>query len=184
MAALAVAIVAASGCAALGRRADRGDLPYFFKVDDRVYRGAHPTPEGLRRLSEMGVKTIVNLRGEDPRFQGHDRAVAELYGMRWVYLPMHAFWRPTDTQIREFLTLALDPSTSPIFLHCRQGEDRTGTLVAIYRVVGQGWEPAKAYQEARRMGLSWWNPLLRWVVLEEAPKRYAPMFPRPPERGE
>lgn len=181
---LAMAFLAGVGCAALGRRAARSPLPYFFKVDDRLYRGAHPTPEGFKQLSEMGVKTIINLRGEDPRHQGFDRALVESYGMQWIYLPMHAFWRPTDAQVTEFLTLVLDPKRAPVFLHCRQGEDRTGALVAVYRVVAEGWEPRRAYNEAREMGLSPWNPLLRRLVLRDAREKFAPLAaPRPRTGG-
>lgn len=174
--AVAVALSAVSGCAAVARHPADAPLPYFFNVDERLYRGAHPTPEGFKQLADMGVKTVINLRAENPRHQAQDRAAIESHGMQWVYLPMRAYWHPTEAQVRTFLATVLDPAHTPVFVHCRQGEDRTGSLVAVYRVVAQGWEPHRAYGEARAMGLGPWNPLLRHLVLHDAREKYTPMF--------
>lgn len=169
-------LVAASGCSVLLSKHPGEALPYFSKVDDRLYRGASPSAAGFHRLANMGIKTIVNLRAEEIVWQRQGRRVAMSYGIAWVHLPMYAFWQPSEKQVRAFLEIVLDPARSPVFLHCRQGEDRTGALVAVYRVVGQGWQPKDAYAEARRMGLSGWNPLLRHLVLHDARETYAPMF--------
>ncbi|MHC4789024.1 MAG: protein-tyrosine phosphatase family protein, partial [Planctomycetota bacterium] len=37
-------------------------LPNLHKVSDTLYRGAQPSAEGFRRLHEMGIETVVNLR--------------------------------------------------------------------------------------------------------------------------
>ena len=42
---------------------DRPGLPNLYKINDGLYRGAQPTPEGIGQLEKMGVKTIVDLRG-------------------------------------------------------------------------------------------------------------------------
>lgn len=170
-------LVLASGCSMFSSKHPGEALPYFSKVDDRLYRGAHPSAAGFRQLADMGVKTIINLRAEDPLWQQQGRRVAMSYGIDWVYLPMWVFWRPSDRQVRTFLEIVMDPGRSPVFLHCRQGEDRTGALVAVYRIVGQGWEPQRAYSEARSMGMGGWNPLLRRLILRDAREQYAPMFP-------
>jgi hypothetical protein len=39
------------------------ELPRFQQVSDRLYRGAQPGTSGLRRLRELGIDTIINLRG-------------------------------------------------------------------------------------------------------------------------
>ena len=90
--------------------------------------------------------------------------------MRWVALPMHMVFKPSEEQIQAFLETVTDPALQPVFVHCRQGEDRTGVMVAIYRVAEQGWEPAQAYREAIRLGMAGWNPFLRGMIFEE-PKR-------------
>lgn len=81
---------------------------------------------------------------------------------------MKATTRPTEVQIKTFLDLAADPDAQPVFVHCQQGEDRTGAMVAIYRIARQGWTPEHAYAEALALGLADWSPFMRHVILHEA----------------
>ncbi len=167
-----VVVVSLQGCAALQPRGAGEPLPHFYQVDQRLYRGAQPTAEGFRQLAQLGVKTIVSLRSEHNwRRQREQAALAESLGMQWVYLPMHAWWRPKPQQALTFLRIAQDQTQGPVFVHCRKGEDRTGAMVAIYRVVEQGWDSREAYAEAKALGLGG-NPLLRHVILHEAKAHY------------
>ena len=122
----------------------------------------------------MGVKTVINLRVEGRAHREADRRLAESLGMRWISMPMRAYWRPSDQQVRAFLEIVNDPAQQPVFIHCRKGEDRVGVLAAVYRVVDEGWPPQRAYDEARSLGLSGLNPLMRYVIFHEAPQAYAP----------
>ncbi len=160
-------ILAASGCAGWGHgRRAADDLPAFRQVDDGLYRGGQPTPDGIRRLAGMGVKTIVCLRHPSATIARERRLVGSL-GMRWVNLPMWFWWRPSEEQVRQFLAITSDPSSRPVFVHCQQGRNRAGILVAVYRVVQQHWTPEEAYAEARRYGLVWWNPMSRHLLFRE-----------------
>jgi protein tyrosine phosphatase (PTP) superfamily phosphohydrolase (DUF442 family) len=172
---LALALLAAlSGCAGFVPQS-RPDvsgqaLIHFFKVDEGLYRGGQPTDEGFRELKALGVKTVVSLRayGHTARREAAERKLVESLGMRWVSLPMRMYWRPTERQIEAFLDAALDPDRQPVFVHCQHGEDRTGSLVAIYRIVKQGWDPQRAYDEALTLGMAPWNPFMRRLILHEA----------------
>ena len=146
--------------------------PHFFKVDERLYRGGQPTLAGIRRLEKLGVKTVVSLRNQGDKSSRAERELAESLGMRWVSMPMRMYWRPSEEQTRAFLQLVSDPQRQPVFVHCQHGEDRTGVLVAVYRVVGQGWAPEDAYAEALELGMAGWNPFMRHVILHEAPSKY------------
>jgi len=44
-----------------------------------------------------------------------------------------------------------------VFVHCKLGCDRTGTVIAAYRISRQRWENAKALAEAKNMGLHWYE---------------------------
>ena len=145
-------------------------LPRFARVDERLYRGGQPTLEGYRRLADLGVKTVIDLRAEDESQRAADAQAAGSLGIRWLSLPMRAYGRPTEAQLSAFLSAVDDPANQPVYVHCRQGKDRTGTLVAVYRVAEQHWEPVRAYREARSLGLTRWNPFLRYVILHQASK--------------
>jgi Tyrosine phosphatase family len=58
----------------------------FHEVDPNVYRGAQPSLEGFRNLAALGVKTIVDLRGDD-RLPEEQKEVEEL-GLRYISAPM------------------------------------------------------------------------------------------------
>ena len=48
-----------------------------------------------------------------------------------------------------FLEIVTDPEKRPVFVHCMHGADRTGTMVAVYRIVVEGWDKEKAIDEMR-----------------------------------
>lgn len=138
----------------------------FQRVDDRLYRGAQPTEAGFRRLRELGVQTVVNLRMEGDAKRLDERRIVESLGMRYVNLPVedgNFFTRSRripDHVIREFFSLLDRHDTGAVFVHCARGADRTGALVAFYRIVRHGWESQRALSEARKIGLrSWYHGL-------------------------
>jgi uncharacterized protein (TIGR01244 family) len=167
-------LVALQGCATLQPRKSAQSLPHFLSVDECLYRGGQPTGAGFSRLAELGVKTVVSLRAEDVLGQRQEQQLVESLGMRWVHLPMRMYGRPSDEQVLTFLELVSDPSQQPVFVHCRKGEDRTGALVAIYRIARQGWEPERAYDEAVSLGMTSLNPFMRYVILYETQQQHIP----------
>ena len=72
---------------------------------------------------------------------------------------------PTEKQIEHALRILNDSSAAPIFIHCRRGADRTGVVLACYRIDHDNWGNQKALNEARSFGMSWYQfPLSRYVL--------------------
>jgi protein tyrosine phosphatase (PTP) superfamily phosphohydrolase (DUF442 family) len=116
----------------------------FFRVSKNVYRGSQPTePADYAALRELGIKTIVNLRN-DGMFE---KNVAEQYGFRFLMFPMSAWTYPKENLVNGALEALRDERNGPVFVHCLVGKDRTGLIVALYRVLDQGWTPTRAYYE-------------------------------------
>ena len=130
------------------------ELPNFHKVSDQLYRGAQPSEPGFKKLSELGIKTLVNLRGEDENNQIEKKA-AESAGLRYFTVPLPGLSAPSDEQVARVMAVINDPENQPVFIHCKRGADRTGTIGAIYRISREGWTADKAIAEARRYGMSW-----------------------------
>jgi tyrosine-protein phosphatase SIW14 len=130
------------------------ELPNFHQVNPQLYRGAQPRAGGLKTLKTIGVKTIVNLRGEDEQ-TGVEREEARALGLRYYSVPLPEFSRPKDEDVQQVLDLINAAENQPIFVHCRHGEDRTGTIIACYRITHDGWTAVEAKKEAEKLGMSW-----------------------------
>jgi uncharacterized protein (TIGR01244 family) len=136
-------------------------LPNLYRVDPGLFRGAQPEKEGFDELEALGVRTLINLRPG----RSEERASEEA-GLAYEEIPMRA-WRVRDDQVVRFLRLATDPARRPLFVHCRRGADRTGVLVAVYRIVVQGWEREEALREMVEGGYGFnrlWSNLERYVL--------------------
>ena len=130
------------------------ELPNFHQVNQQLYRGGQPKDGGLRRLKDLGVKTIVNLRGEDAHTQAESEEAHKL-GLRYYSISLPGFSRPKDEEVQRTLDIINAPENQPVFVHCRRGKDRTGTIVACYRISHDGWTAEQTKDEARRYGLGW-----------------------------
>ena len=128
---------------------NRPGLPNLFKVSDRLYRGAQPEDAGFAQLAAMGIRTVVNLR----TFHS-DRDACREHGLEYVKITAQA-WEAETEEIVEFLKIAVDPGRRPVFVHCRHGADRTGLMVAAYRVVMESWSKEEAIEEMTRGGFGY-----------------------------
>jgi len=108
-------------------------VPNLFQVNDSLYRSAQPNAEGMRRLKERGVVTIVNLRSFSS-----DRDEIGSTGLAYEHIYMKA-WHPERHEAVRFLQIVTDPKRTPVLVHCQQGADRTGAMIALYRVAVEGW---------------------------------------------
>jgi protein tyrosine/serine phosphatase len=139
---------------------EQSGLPNLHRVSDDLYRGAQPAAGGIRQLEALGVRTIINLRSSDT-----DRDLLPVPGIAYEHIPMTA-WRPNDDDVVHFLRIVTDESRLPAFVHCRRGADRTGMMVAIYRISVQGWEKEQAIAEMTQGGFrfnSGWQNLVHYV---------------------
>jgi tyrosine-protein phosphatase SIW14 len=130
------------------------ELPNFHRVSDQLFRGAQPGNGGIKKLSELGIKTIVNLRGTDELTVSQQKE-AEAAGLRYFSIPMPGLSAPSDDQVAKVLDLINNPDNQPVFIHCKRGADRTGTIAAVYRISHEDWTAERAIAEARRFGMSW-----------------------------
>jgi tyrosine-protein phosphatase SIW14 len=113
-----------------------------------LYRGGQPKPAGLDGLAKMGVNIVV-----DVRLSGRDKERKEVTkrGMQFVGMPWHCLV-PRDDTFARFLKLVRDNPGKKIFVHCRYGDDRTGMMIATYRMAVEGWTAEEARREMNQYG--------------------------------
>ena len=143
-------------------------VPNAGKISDVLFRGAQPSPQGLVELKKMGVTTIVDLRGNRGPV-AREREQAESLGMRFIDIPVSGWSPPSNAQVAEFLKLFQQDPTQKVFVHCYYGRDRTGVMVAAYRMAQQHWTPDQAVAEMDSFGFHY--------HLYPAMKSYVRRFP-------
>ncbi len=143
-------------------------LPSLHRVSSSLYRSAQPTEEGFERLSsrtsllppDAPIETVLSLRGFHV-----DDALVTGPGLRLEQIRFHT-WHAEDEDVVKFLRIVTTPACQPVLVHCRHGADRTGAMVAIYRVAYEGWTKSQALDEMVHGGFGFhpmWQNLLDYI---------------------
>jgi len=120
----------------------------FGEVTPQLYRGAEPTKAGLEALAKMGIDIIVDV-GSNKR----ERQEATRLGMHYVSIPWHCYHK-RDEVFARFLRLVRENPDKKVFIHCRFGDDRTGMMIATFRIAEQGWTAEAARKEMQAYGFT------------------------------
>ena len=141
-----------------------------YRISEDLYRSAQPEREGFTALQKMGVRSVLNLREfhKDTRKARHTQLHLMAYPV--------AAGEVTAADVENCLAL-IAGAPKPVLVHCWHGSDRTGTVVAAYRIVFQNWSVEKAVEEFRdeRFGYHefWYGNLLKllhetdWSAMRE-----------------
>jgi protein tyrosine/serine phosphatase len=123
------------------------NVPNFGQINENYYRGGQPDAAGFDDLKQLGIKTVINLRGDAiPAEAGwvRDRK------MQYVQIPLSTRRPATAAETEHFLQVVNDPSNQPVFVHCQGGRHRAGEMTALYRITHDSWTADEAYQEMKR----------------------------------
>ena len=112
----------------------------FYQVDSGLYRCAQPNKRAFLELSEIGMTTVVNLRYFDT-----DKRKAKKTDLQLFHIKMRASQCKED-EIVAVLRL-IKNRQGAIVIHCKHGADRTGLIIALYRILFQGWSKEDAIEE-------------------------------------
>lgn len=118
------------------------------EVTPHLFRGGQPKQAGYEHLKEMGIDIVVDLRLSG---KGNEERDVNKAGMKFVALPWHCLF-PRDEVFAKFLQLLHDNPDKKIFVHCRYGDDRTGMMIAAYRMADEGWTAKEAREEMEKFG--------------------------------
>lgn len=144
----------------------------FSQVDRHIFRGAAPSEQGLEDLRALHITIDLDLR-EPGKSGALEQAEAHKLGIRYINVAMPPFSAPTSTEIKQALAilLAADNGSGRVFVHCRRGRDRTGTVIACYRIEHDGWTNRHALREAKEHGISRFERGMRSYIAHFRPLR-------------
>ena len=120
----------------------------FGRINPNYYRGAQPKGRDYPDLAALGVKTLIDLTGDDG--QTNEKTMAETAGMSYVHIPMTTHAPPSTDSLTRFLTIVNEPARQPVYVHCVEGRHRTGVMTAAYRMTHDGWTADQAFSEMKR----------------------------------
>lgn len=131
------------------------------QLNAEIYRCEQPTKAGMQELEKMGIKTVLNLRN-----RLNDKKEAKGTAITIVHWPINT-WKMAYADVLQALRL-IYVAEKPIAVHCLHGSDRTGVVIAAYRMAVEDWskEAAIAEFKAEQFGYheGWFPRLL--VLLE------------------
>ncbi|UPJ61098.1 dual specificity protein phosphatase family protein [Bradyrhizobium sp. 192] len=119
----------------------------FHVVDDgAVYRSGQLSGfQFSTRIRENGIRTIINLRGNNAGSPWYDDELkaSDATGVSHVDFPISASRELNDQQVAQLVGL-LTTSPRPILIHCEGGADRTGLASALYKLMIDKSPPSEA----------------------------------------
>jgi tyrosine-protein phosphatase SIW14 len=132
-------------------------VPNFQEVGPGVYRGGQPTSEGWVYLQKKGIKTVIKLNlapeGSDDEAVALGMVVVDASGPPSDVT--NVFDAPKPERIRLAVQTLENESLRPIYVHCLHGQDRTGLVVGLYRVLHDHKTKSDAFKEMRKNGFHW-----------------------------
>lgn len=145
----------------------------FLKVNKWLYRGPQPGEKGIKELKKQGIRVIINLKQDkNSKLEKYEKEASD-QGIKYHNVPFNHFAdyalgdceklkKHSEKNIKKVKEIfkIIDGSVKkkkPVYIHCRHGEDRTGMIVAVYRVKKQGWPAEKAIEEWKSLGYRYQN---------------------------
>lgn len=131
------------------------DLPWATPVDKAfnlyrmqpdLYRSALPNASQQSELQRLKIATVINF------YQRSDAEWLSDPAIRLIHQPLHAD-RVADADVLQALrSIRQAQAAGPVLIHCKHGQNRTGLISAMYRIVYQGWSKQQAIAEMRGAG--------------------------------
>ena len=119
-----------------------------YKVSADVYRAEQPTEKNIPDLKKLKIRTLLNLR----EYHSDDEVFRQS-GLSLMHLRLAAGSLAPSDLISALKMLR--EAEKPVLIHCWHGSDRTGFVVAGYRIVFQNWTREEAIEEMRLGGFGY-----------------------------
>ncbi len=125
-------------------------VPNLNQVAPNLYRSAQPDAAGFVNLAKtLKIKTVIDLRESQT-----DAAYLGATKIAPFYVPMNALHITTPQIVSALALIQAHQGEGPILVHCLHGADRTGVVIAMYRIIYQGWSKQQAIDELKNGGFN------------------------------
>lgn len=136
------------------------------RVDATIACAGATSPEAYPELKKLGFVSVVSLRREQEA--GADipgaKTAAAAAGLKYIHIPIDPA-AITDADVEAFIKAVTETANQPAYIHCASA-NRAATMWLIKRVVVDGWDVARATDEAVLIGLT--SPALKQFAMDYA----------------
>jgi protein tyrosine/serine phosphatase len=115
----------------------------FAVVARGLFRGGHPDYDDLEALHVLGVRNLISLRRERRGLSREEQRHAHALGMHFHHFPFYGIFGAHPLFLEKIL---VEMRKGGVYIHCKNGRDRTSLLIALYRVRFEGWDPDVAWK--------------------------------------
>lgn len=115
----------------------------FHQVSPEIYRSAQPDAAQMQGIEQQGIKTVLSLRqwnDDDSQAKGTHLVLRRV--------PINAAVINDDKVVSALREIRF--AQKPLLVHCWHGSDRTGLVVAMYRLVFEQASKSDVLAELRQ----------------------------------
>lgn len=107
-------------------------FPNRHKISEKAWRSAQPLPFHLKKAKQLGIRTVINLRGNaHPSTYRIEQQNCRLLDINFIDFRLRSRAPPSREELQGLRKL-FDNVEYPILLHCKSGADRAGLVSALY----------------------------------------------------
>lgn len=114
---------------------------HLYQMDELLYRSALPRENDVPWLQQQNVKTVINFYQKSDSTWLHDDSIEQ------VQIPLRTDRIDDVDVLRVLRSIASVQQKGAVLMHCKHGQNRTGLIAAMYRMVFENWSKADAMAE-------------------------------------
>lgn len=128
-------------------------------VSPGIFRGPH-IDYGFLDIMDSKIRVALDLE-TGKQFSGDgipldEQIAGDAHGIRVYCLPLGFFLPPSLHELKTAARFVDSRATNLIYVHCQSGVDRTGVVIAAYRILYCDYTPRQAAREAIEQGMHVW----------------------------
>lgn len=113
----------------------------LYKMSDSLYRSALPHKQSVEWLQQNNIQTVINF------YQKPDSLWLQDSSIEQVQIPLRTDRIDDVDVLRVLRSIVSAKQKGKVLMHCKHGQNRTGLIAAMYRIVFEDWSKADAMAE-------------------------------------